>query len=96
MSYAIRYGQDTKQETEMKRNAGRKRMGLLLVAAALIAAILWPQGQVFARQLLFPWLDAETVNAFGQMLERIGEGAAIPAALVDFCRMVISNEGIPV
>ena len=94
MSYAIRYGQDTKLEAEMKRSAGFKRLVTLLVAVSFITAILWPNGQAIVRQLLFPWLDEGTIDAFGWMMDRIGEGAAIPVALRDFCRMVIGNAGI--
>lgn len=96
MSYAIRYGQDTKQERSMKRLRNRKRMGWILVVAAMLTAVLWPHGQTLIRQLLFPCLEAGTVEAFGLMLEQIGDGAAIPVALADFCRTVIANGAVPV
>ena len=96
MSYSIHYGVDTRQEKGWKRS--RKHFPAYLFAAGvmILALGVFPQIREMLRVLLIPWLDDATVSAFSAMIGSIEEGVSVPTALVDFCRTVITNAGIPV
>ena len=96
MGYAIRYGEDTKQEIKLKKTVIRKRFSSIMIITVLLLILFWPPGQAFVRGLFFPWLDDSTADAFGEMLHQIGEGTTVSVALVDFCKSVIENAEIPV
>lgn len=96
MSYSIRYGEDTKHEVRIKKKNRDKWVVILCLGAAMTAGILIPQVRELAHKLLFPWLDDATAVAFGAMIQKIGEGAAVPTAFFDFCREVFGNAIIPV
>lgn len=95
MSYVIRYGQEMKQETKIRQNRQINRILWIAAAACILAVLLVPSVNAAARGLLFPWLNDRTAAAFETMISRIGDGAAVPAALVDFCREIIGDGWIP-
>ena len=94
MSYVIRYGQETKQEISLKRHNLRQGLVWSCLGTAALVGFLWSPARDMVRQLLCPWLDEMTIQAFGKMINSIGDGTAVPAALVEFCREIIGNAGI--
>lgn len=96
MSYAIRYGQEPKQILLRKRMSWKHKFVAICIAAALLLGLMWPQGQEWMRQALFPWLNEMTVHAFSDMIQQIRYGTAIPVALTEFCREIIENAEVPV
>ena len=96
MSYSIRYGQDMKQEIQLKSKARKNIVYLTSGICLVMLGVIWPEVRDCARQILFPWLNESTVVAFSNMIGQIGDGAAVSTALVDFCRNLINNAGSPV
>lgn len=94
MSYSIRYGPHKTKKPEKDSPKKYYYFGILLVLIAGALHFLWPQGTETLRQILVPWADGPTVEAFQKMLAQVGEGENISDALLAFCREIVSNAGV--
>lgn len=96
MSYVIRYGQQTKQENMMRKVRQKQWIAWTVPVVCILIAVLVPSVNSVVNKILFPWLNDRTVAAFEAMVTQIGDGTAVSAALIGFCREIISHAWIPV
>ena len=96
MGYQISYGQAgvkkrKKWNIPKPRIEKQKMMAALCVILSmlLVAVCVIPQFRTYLRDLILPGDPSVTAAALEEMVDAIGEGQSVQAALTEFCRDIL-------
>ena len=96
MGYQISYGQ-AGMKKRRKWNIPKLKIEkskimtvfCVILSALLIAVCIVPQFRVYLRDLILPGDPAVTADALEEMVDAIGRGESVQAALTEFCRDIL-------
>jgi len=86
MGYMIRYGTDGQDHLKQRKKA-LTVAGIVIAIALCYFLFAWncPEYAQRLSEALFPWLQPEVQQAFGEFREDIREGVPFVDAVEDFC-----------
>lgn len=93
MAYSIRYG-SYQYGREKKKKSARGLLAMtaaFLIILALGINVFWLDGARLLRELILPFSDEQTVEAFREMVQQVGDGTRLTDAVTAFCREVIEG-----
>lgn len=94
MAYQIAYQWD--KESKLRKNHRRSPwigLVLLVVISVLMFQLRNIETEPVIRQLLHPWMDPQTAEAFEVMVTQVGDGVSVAEALTAFCISVLKYAG---